>query len=262
MVAKRGGMPDWISYQTGDEPSLEVSVDVELDDDRDFRADYPYAVTIAASGFSVDTDGQPTEAAAEQLFTLEQRVESACEEHDAESVCTVSGAGRYIIYAYAANAEVDTALREALAGLKPPVTVSVERDDQWQTYERYVLRGEQLEDARDADQIAQLDEEGEDLDQPFEVIFDCNVPDARASEALQALRQAGFETLNESDDEGDEIQAVRTMSLTPQNLKAARAEIVRIVTPLGGAYDGWGIDPDDEEFEESDEESDEESNGD
>jgi hypothetical protein len=42
------------------------------------------------------------------------------------------------------------------------------------------------------------------------------------------------------------IEASRSMLVTPQNLKAARADILRAIAPFGGTYEGWGIDPDEE----------------
>ena len=235
-------MADWIPYETSDTPSLEVSVDVDFADDDTFRKAHPILLTISASAFATDPDGQPTDANAQALFSLEQQLEAVCDEHDAAAVCTVSGAGSYTIYVYAAGDEAASALRERIAGLQITIDVRSERDDTWKMYERYVLRGEELEEARDNDQIAQMDEAGEDLTQRFDVVFDCEIPDGREEAALQALRGAGFATEEESYD--GVVEASRAMIVTPENLKAARADIVRAISPLGGTYEGWGIDPD------------------
>lgn len=245
-------MADWIPYETSDTPSLEVSVDVDFAEDATFRNAHPNLLTITASAFSTDSDGQPTDGSAQALFSLEQQLESVCDEHDAAAVCTVSGAGSYKIYAYAAGTEAGEALRDRVAGLQIKIDVQSQRDDAWATYERYVLRGEELEEARDDDQIAQMDEAGEDLTQQFDVVFDCEIPEGKEAAALQALRKAGFDTEEESYD--GVIEASRAMQVTPENLKAARTQIVSAITPLGGTYEGWGIDPTADEAEYEDDE--------
>jgi hypothetical protein len=244
-------MADWIPYETSDNPSLEVSVDVDFADDATFRKAHPNLLTITASAFSTDPDGQPTDSSAQALFSLEQQLEAVCDEHDAAAVCTVSGAAGYTIYAYAAGTEAAEALRSRVTGSQIAIDVQSQRDDAWSTYERYVLRGEALEEARDNDQIAQMDEAGEDLTQEFDVIFDCEVPEGKEDAALRALVAAGFETEEESYD--GVVEASRAMLVTPENLKAARADIMRAITPLGGTYEGWGIDPTADEDEPDDE---------
>jgi hypothetical protein len=96
-----------------------------------------------------------------------------------------------------------------------------------------------------------MDEAGEDLTQAFDVIFDCEVPEGKEDAALRALAAAGFETEEESYD--GVVEASRAMLVTPENLKAARADIMRAITPLGGTYEGWGIDPTADEDEPDDE---------
>ena len=245
-------MADWIPYETSDTPPLEISIDVDFADDDTFRKAHPNLLTITASQFASDPDGQPTDASAQALFSLEQQLEAICDEHDAATVCTISGASSYTIYVYAAGADAAAALRERVAGLQIGIDVQSTRDDTWTTYERYALRGEELEEARDNDQIAQMDEAGEDLARAFDVVFDCDIPEGKEAAVLQALRNAGFATEDESYE--GVIEASRSMVVTPQNLKGARAEIVRIITPLGGTYEGWGIDPDTDEAEYEDDE--------
>ena len=237
-------MSEWIPYATSDDPSLEVSIDVDFDGDDEFQKSHPYLVKITITRFATDGDAQPTEAAAEELYELEQRLEAACEEHDAESVCTVSGSGKYEIYLYAADAAAAAGLKEGARAGSLFVDVSAERDDEWKVYERYILRGDELEDARDSDQIAQMDEAGEDLSRPFDVIFDCAIPDGSVRAAIGALRSAGFETSEEDEVFDTVVQATRSMLLTLENLKRARDDIERVIAPLNGTYEGWGIEPD------------------
>jgi Family of unknown function (DUF695)/Regulator of ribonuclease activity B len=245
-------MSEWIPYETGDAPSLEVSIDVDFDGDDDFKKTHPFLVRVSITHFAIDDGGQPTEAAAEELFDLEQRLESACEESDAESVCTISGSGKYEILIYAAGMDAAAALKEDAATASFSIDVTVDRDDAWKAYDRYILRGEKLEDARDADQIAQMDEAGEDLTQEFDVTFDCEVSEGSESAAARALNDIGFETPRDVYD--GVIPATRTMLVTVENLKAARTQIARAIAPFSGTYEGWGIDPDEAEDEEDDEE--------
>lgn len=237
-------MSEWIPYETSDAPSLEVSIDVDFDGDNDFKKSHRYLIRVSITHFATDPAGQPTEGAAEELFDLEQRLETACEENDAESVCTVSGSGKYEIFIYAAGMEAAAALKEDAAAASFSIDVTVDRDDAWKAYDRYILRGEKLEDARDADQIAQMDEAGEDLTQEFDVTFDCEVSEESESAATRALNDAGFETPPEVYD--GVIPATRTMLVTVENLKAARTQIERAIAPFGGTYEGWGIDPDED----------------
>ncbi|MGC2129363.1 MAG: DUF695 domain-containing protein [Candidatus Aquilonibacter sp.] len=244
-------MSEWIPYETGDAPSLEVSIDVDFDGDDDFKKAHPYLIRVSITHFATDGGEQPTEAAAEELFDLEQRLESACEENDAESVCTVSGSGKYEIFIYAAGMDAAAALKEDAATASFSIDVTVDRDDAWKAYDRYILRGEKLEDARDADQIAQMDEGGEDLTQEFDVTFDCEVSEGSENAASRALNEAGFETPREVYD--GVIPATRTMLVTVENLKSARTQIQRAIAPFSGTYEGWGIDPDEDEDEADDE---------
>jgi hypothetical protein len=237
-------MSEWIPYESSDDPSLEVSIDVDFDGDDEFQKSHPYLVKVTITRFATDDGGQPTEAVAEELFELEQRLEAACEENDAESACTVSGSGKYEIYIYAAGMEAAAALKEDVGTASFAIDVTVDRDDAWKAYGKYILRGDELEDARDADQIAQMDEAGEDLAEPFTVIFDCDVPEGKEDAAAHALVAAGFEINEEAYDSETVIEASRTMLVTTLNLKAARTDIARAIKPFGGSYEGWGIDPD------------------
>lgn len=237
-------MSEWIPYETSDAPALEVSIDVDFDGDTAFQKSHPYLVKVTITRFATDDSGQPTEGAAEELFELEQRLEAATEENDAESVCTVSGSGKYEIYIYAAGAQAGAALKEDAGTASFSIDVSSERDDAWKTYGRYILRGDELEDARDSDQIAQMDEAGEDLSQPFTVIFDCDVPEGKEDAAAHALAAAGFDINEEAYDSETVIEASRSMLVTTANLKSARTDLARAIAPFGGTYEGWGIDPD------------------
>jgi hypothetical protein len=239
-------MPEWIPYETSDEPALEVAIDVDLDGDAAFRAAHPYLITISISGFSIDAGGQPDDTAAEGLFGLEQRAESVCAANGATPVCTVSGDGFYRIFAYATSSDVEAPLRAALAGTGMTVDVRTGRDDAWATYEEYALRGDDLENARDADLIMQMQEAGDDLSLDYVVTFEWSLADpSRLREAVQALRAGGYDVTEAS--ESDDIVAVQeTMQLTEENLERARKAIGGVLASFGAVYEGWDPDPDDE----------------
>jgi hypothetical protein len=238
-------MPEWIPYETSDEPSLEVSIDVDLDGDATFQAAHPYLVTIAASGFPTDADGQPTDAAAENLFALEQSAEAACEANDATPAFTVSGGGKYQLFAYAKSG-IEGALREAFASASVSVSVTSQRDESWATYGEYALRGDDLEDARDCDLIAQMEEAGEDLSVDYVVTFAWSVDDTKVKAALEALRSAGYDVPVEIED--DIIQVEVEMQISPENLVQQRTAMSKALAPFAPQFEGWEADGlDDEE---------------
>lgn len=234
-------MPEWIPYETSDEPALEVSIDVDLDEDAAFRKSHPYAVTLAVSGFPVDAGGQPDDTTAETLFGLEQRADTICSGSDAALACTVSGDSKYLLIAYAASNALEAALREALTGHSFAMDVRSERDDAWAVYERYALRGDDLENARDADLILQMQEAGEDLSQEYAVTFEWSLQNKRSLDAaLQALRNAEYDVPNELYD--DIIPVTVEMFITEEDLQDARAAIAQVLAPYQARYEGWEFD--------------------
>lgn len=242
-------MPEWIPYETDDEPSLEVSIDVDLDGDVALRKTHPYLVTVTVTGFAPGADGQPDDAAAEGIFALEQRAEATCAAHGATPAFTVSGDSRYQFFAYAPTGEVDAPLREALAGAGFSVEVKSSRDDAWAAYEEYALRGDDLESARDCDLIEQMEESGEDLSQEYLVSFEWTIRNESALDAaLAALRDAGYEVPQEL---YDEIIPVETqMLITPEALHDARTAMTKVLAPYQPSFEGWEADAlEDEEAE-------------
>jgi len=239
-------MPEWIPYETADEPALEVSIDVDLDGDAAFKAAHPYLVTVTVSGFTSDAGGQPDDAAAERLFALEQRAEAACSANGATPAFTVSGAGTYRLFAYAGTGDIETPLREATAEGGMRVDIRAERDDTWAAYEEYALRGDELENARDCDLIEQMEESNEDLSEEYIVTFEWSIQNERAIEtALQALRGAGYSV--PADPYDDVISVAMQMLITPDALHDARTAIARVLAPYQPSFEGWEYDALDEE---------------
>lgn len=235
-------MTEWISYESSDEPVSEVSIDVDLDDDADFRQEHPVAIIVTARGFDADSDGQPNGAQSDGLYELEQAVERAFSENEGALTCTVTADGSFRLYGYAATSAAEAAVRGAASSNAFRVDVRSESDADWSHYEANILRGEELEEARDEDQIEQLAEGGNDMNAYYDVDFALEFDtydDARASVA--ALQEAGFLA---NDPLGDiqerEVSAVRTMQLTPEALKAARLQLQSIIAPHSGHYAGWG----------------------
>jgi len=231
-------MPEWIPYETSDEPALEVSIDVDLDEDATFRKSHPYAVTLTVSGFPVDASGQPDDTTAETLFGLEQRADTICSGSDAALACTVSGDSKYLLIAYGQSNALEGALREGLTGHSFTMDIQGQRDDAWAVYERYALRGDDLENARDADLILQMQDAGEDLSDEYAVTFEWSLQNERSLDAaLQALRSADYDVPDELFD--DIIPVTIEMFITEEDLQTARAGIAKVLAPYQARYEGW-----------------------
>lgn len=241
-------MAEWISYETDGEPAAEVSVDVDFADDEDFRRTHPFVVTVTVSGFATDAEGLPDDAVSDRLYEIEQKVDLALASNDAALTCTITGNGSFALCGYATSRAIEATIDAAIASSSFKIEVHADNDAPWAQYERYVLRGEELEEARDAEQIDQLVELGEDVTQEYEVVFDLEFDTNEGlRRSLQPLRDAGFAALDETYEGQTVASATLTMPLTTEGLKAARARLLAVVTPLGGHYDGWGADPLEEE---------------
>jgi len=240
-------VPEWIPYETSDSPALEVTFDADLIGDRDFQHTHPHCATLILSQFPAGSDGQPEDGAADALFAFEQRVEAQCSTNDAALVCTASGNRAYMLVAY--SAQPLTAALQALTDAPFHVEISSKLDEGWGIYASYALHGEELERARDADLLAQMHESGEDLDADFDVTFVWTLPQtANLNEANALLRDAGFEIDEPIEDEPTEdyeniIAATRTMDLTVDTLASVRAELGKLLAPLGATYDYWEASP-------------------
>lgn len=239
-------MAEWISYESADEPPAEVSIDVDFDEDAEFKKAHPYAAIVTVSGFPTGSDGQPDDATANALYEMESGIEAALNASGGVLAMTVSEDAKFTLYGYVEDASNVDLLRTVT---QPSLSVDVqsERDDAWANYERYILRGEELEQARDAEQLEQLDEAGALLDEPVEVSFYLEFESSDGlRDALPQLRSAGYNVPEISaeyfSDEGMTVS--REMVLSPESLSAERAKIDAIIEQHGGAYDGWAVDED------------------
>lgn len=238
-------MAEWISYESADEPPAEVSIDIDFDQDPDFRQAHPYAAIVTASGFSAGADGQPDDSVAHTLYDLEREVEARLSSPGGALVCTVSEDAKFTLYGYVA----DTSNVDALRAISVPelsIDVASERDDAWNYYGRYILRGEELEGARDAEQLGELEDNGALLDEPLDVTFYLEFNDNTSlRSAIPALRNAGYEVpefiFNDSD---DGMTVTTEMLLTAENLANERAKLQCVIAPFNGHYNGWSLDED------------------
>ena len=222
-------MPEWISYDQ--ETAGAVMFDAELLDDQEYRSAYPTALIITVTGFDTDADGDPTDLAAQALFGYEQALESALGEHDCDIVVTVSDPNKYILIGYTDSSDIESSARAVACPFK--ADVRTESDPSWKHYEEYALRGEELEEARDDEQISQLIEEGIEEGEEITIIFDVFLPD-----------------FDEYDDNFPGVVSdllTQTIELTPDAVKEARLKLQAAIKPFNGIYEGWGVDEDDEE---------------
>ena len=234
---------EWFSYETADEPASEVSIDVDFDADPDFRAKHPIAVVVTIRGFAADSGGQPNDDQAAALYDLELAVENTLEANDAALVCTISGGGSFVLCGYAADSSAENAMRSVVTPTPFAIDVRSENDAAWSRYEAYILRGEELEEARDADQIDQILGSEEDDNATYEIDFSLEFDTIEGLKAsIPAIEAAGFEVHGETEYEDSEPQlwATRVLELDVDVLKAARAQLEQIIAPNGGHYEGWG----------------------
>lgn len=203
--------------------------DAELLDDQEYRSAYPTALIITVTGFDTDAQGEPTDLAAQALFGYEQALETALDEHDCEIVVTVSDPNTYIILGYTASPEAESAARAVACPFK--ADVRTEHDESWKHYEEYALRGEELEEARDDEQISQLVDEGIEEGEEVTLVFDVFLPE--------------HDEENLPTDVEDVL--AQTVKLTPDAVKAARQKVQAAIKKYNGVYEGWGVDEDDEE---------------
>lgn len=237
-------MAEWISYESADSPPAEVSIDVDLATDQAFRNAHPYALTVTVRGFRAERDGLPSDEVSEALYAIESRIESALDSNDAALACTVSGEGAFTLIGYARTSAIDALVREAIGSTRFNVAIDVTSDASWSSYENYALTGDELEEARDAEQLDQLEDAGDNLSLKREVDFAVSFNDAKnAARASAALRETGFVVPPaEFLDGATAYDVSRTMALSPELLDAQRKAIVTTIEPFGGTYRGWSAD--------------------
>src|SRR6185312_305978 len=136
---------------------------------------YPTALIISITGFDSDASGEPTDLAAQALFGYEQALEAALADRDCEIVVTVSDPKQYTIIAYADSSEVEDVARAVACPFSRELRV--EADPEWKHYEQYALQGEELEEARDDEQISQLVDEGIEEGEEITLVFDVFLPE-------------------------------------------------------------------------------------
>lgn len=121
----------------------------------------------------------------------------------------------------------------------------VDDDAQWQLYEEFLAPDEydqhMISNRR---LLAVFTENGDKLDEPRQVDHFATFPSrAQAERAAASLRAAGFATddLNEPDaDEAWELQFHRVDHLADGRADEFVGEILDLIDPEDGEYDGWG----------------------
>jgi Regulator of ribonuclease activity B/Family of unknown function (DUF695) len=233
---------EWLSYDTKiDGASALVDVDASFDD-ADERPEYTRAIELTVTGFPMDGDRLPTDAADDSLYALEQQIEDLLDENDGVLAATVASAGTYQFIAYAADGVLEARLAAAARDAGLQASTASQADPNWQAYARWSLSGDALEEARDRAQIEELINVGDDLSAEHELTFDFEFDDEESAEAGQkAFRDAGFEVAEESNDVF--VQVFVSLVPTPQAVRDARARMNAIAAHCGGAYAGWGAEP-------------------
>src|SRR5215472_4519701 len=96
-------MAEWISYESADVPVAEVSIDVDFDEDPDFKTTHSYAAIVTVSGYAAATDGQPDDATADALYEVESGIEAALNATGGALAVTVTEHGTFTLIGYVAE---------------------------------------------------------------------------------------------------------------------------------------------------------------
>ncbi|HTU83210.1 MAG TPA: DUF695 domain-containing protein [Candidatus Acidoferrales bacterium] len=238
-------MSEWLSY-TRDEGGAPAVVDFNAElDDRDVRAQCATCISLVLSGYQCDAGGMPTDSVDDELYALERRLEDALDARGGVLAATLAQKGTYEFLAYA-PADLSQACADLARAAGFAVASYAAADDpQWTRYARLALSGDELEDARDREQLEELETAGEDLERAREIFFDFDFPDGERAEAARTAFGGGtIEAAGATDDEGTEVQTVFVAVPTLEAVRAERTRLSAIALRFGGVYRGWGTDPD------------------
>ncbi|HTX58144.1 MAG TPA: DUF695 domain-containing protein [Verrucomicrobiae bacterium] len=235
-------MTEWLSYSAAiDGAPGVVDIDVDLADP-EVQEQYPVAIELSVRGFEADSSGLPTDRADDVLYALEEAIETALG-NDGVLALTLAASGSYRFVSYATEAAFEQAVRDTAvkAGLEP--SSSSAGDPQWSRYAAWALSGEALEQARDREQLEELESVSNGLGNALEIEFDYEFSDERSAQAaLDALGAAG--AAGEADfGEQAIVHVRRALAPTPEAIGGERARLNAVVARYGGAYLGWGCDP-------------------
>jgi hypothetical protein len=237
---------EWLSYDDNDAAGAPAVVDFDAALEGAERPAYAHRIDLTVRGFTPDADGLPVDAAEDQLYGVERQLEALLGDGGVIAVSVASG-GSFTWHAYARDASHDADLESAARESGLATSLSGADDPQWQTYARYALVGEELECARDCEQLEELSNEGVDLSVPREIDFDYEFPDPQSA-------AAAYEAFTDEDDDRDRIgghvdgdvtiHVPRVVVPTPDAIRLARIELNALFVSRGGTYAGWGMDPD------------------
>lgn len=187
----------------------------------------------------------------EPLAALEDAFVRALEEKvDAIYVGRMIHAGRLVLYLYVPAAHRD-ALEELpeLTGDPPEPYLpewGVSDDPDWRLCREFLAPDPHVrQEIQNRRVIRAFTEQGDALDRPRPVDHLVFFPErGRAEQAATALRGAGFVTEEipaaATDPRGWPLQFQREEVLAGGRPDAFVAEVIGVVEPLGGDYDGWG----------------------
>ena len=239
---------DWYMSSIDDEPASFV-VDLAVAQHAPIES-HPILLEIHVPMHSPRPDGLRSAEELEQLGSLEdQLVEALDQEVEAIYVGRAVHDGTTSLYLY-----VPVAHRDALDGLPDSTRAMlgdyepdwrVSDDPEWEQYLEFLAPDTYaVQTISNRRLLAELTKGGDALDQTRLVDHFAYFPSrVHADQAAAALRAAGFTTDDVNEKEGGEafsLQFHRDDRLSQDRPDEFVAEILDVILPLDGSYDGWG----------------------
>jgi uncharacterized protein (TIGR01619 family) len=192
-------------------------------------------------------DGLPTEEVTTALAALEDRLVSAFGSSDAIYVGRTLGTGVAMFFFYAPAAAEDALFTSRAAELDETIAIRTSMDPEWGDYFEFLFPDlPSLHTILNRRLTKLLDEHGDDLSSARDLEHQASFPDhAGAASAGVALTALGYDV--ESPTIADGQNSWTLYFRRPDHLAEGRIddivmEVLDIVLPHRGEYEGWGCD--------------------
>jgi hypothetical protein len=223
-----------------------------VDLEREPDASLPYRIVVAITMRAPASNGLRAAKEADKLDGVQRNIaDILSENYGAELVGFYDLGGTATLVFYAKSKGSTNELKAALEDAAGPYSfeVFVAKDATWRFYidalfpDAYALQGNWNRGL-----IQEHEGHGDTLNEPRDVDHLATFASrARAAKAAELLAEADFhvEALGPDEDEDDRFAVMfyRQETLDGNNANRFSQEILDIVLPLGGEYDGWGAAP-------------------
>jgi regulator of RNase E activity RraB len=240
--------PNWITYpleMAADKPGL-CTVDLAWAEEQD--AERSHCLVVRVTLKDPGDDGFGVESERDRLSEAEEAFdESMSDDHGAQLVAVVRGAGTCDFWFYVAPEQAEAASATAQRALSDwsPI-VNVVSDPEWEAYRENLLPdADQLRTGRDMEMMSELEAAGDDASKPRDIVHVAYFSDAQTRDKFVARAQQNkFQLVDKTqfEHEGETIHVARVSrhsALEPDAISEAGALLDELAEALGGEYDGW-----------------------